>query len=299
MIGQIAPRERLVDYAFRVAWAVTRHSPEPVSARILDGIADRVARQRGVGVVQLEQNLGRAAPDLDADALADLTRRALRSYFRYWEEAFRLPSWSDARIVDTVVTTGEDGLRDGFNRGGGAIIALPHMANWDLAGAWASLTGMPVSTVAERLRPDSLFRRFVGYRESLGMEVVPLTGSGNPLATLQASIRAGRLVCLLADRDLTGAGLPTSLLDTPAQLPGGPAMLSRMTGAPMVALTLTYRGPLMQLDFSPVIEVRPGRAGLAAMTQDVADWFSAGIRRDPVDWHMLQPIFADDLHGAR
>ena len=76
-------------------------------------------------------------------------------------------------------------------------------------------------------------------------------------------------------------------------------MLSRVTGAPMVALTLAYRGPLMELAFSPVIEIRPGKAGLAAMTQDIADWFSAGIRRDPVDWHMLQPIFATDLAAVR
>jgi lauroyl/myristoyl acyltransferase len=290
-----APRERLVDYAFRMAWAITRHSPEPVAARVLEGVADRVWRQHGQGVRQLEANLCRAAPGLSPEALRALSQQGLRSYFRYWHEVFTLPGWSSARTVDSVVTTGEDALRAGYQKGGGAIIALPHMANWDHAGAWASLTGMPVSTVAERLRPESLFDRFVSYREQLGMEVIALSGAGNPLMTLKKSLRAGRLVCLLADRDLTGRGLEVALLGEAARLPGGPAALARMTGAPLVALTLTFRGPLLQLDFSEPIAVRRGKAGLTSMTQEIADWFTAGIRRAPADWHMLQALFGSDL----
>jgi phosphatidylinositol dimannoside acyltransferase len=294
-----APRERLVDYAFRVAWATSRHSPEPVATRVLEGVADRVWRRRGSGVLQLEANLRRAVPAATDDDLRELSAAAMRSYFRYWHEVFRLPAWSDSRVVDSVVTTGEDGLRAGFAGGRGAIIALPHMANWDHAGAWACLTGMSVSTVAERLRPDSLFTRFVRYREELGMEVLALTGSGNPTAALRSSLAAGRLVCLLGDRNLTGTGVGVELLGEPARLPGGPAALSRMTGAPLVALTLTFRGPLMQLDFSEPITVRPGRSGLVAMTQDIADWFTTGIRRTPTDWHMMQPVFDADLDRSR
>jgi KDO2-lipid IV(A) lauroyltransferase len=172
------------------------------------------------------------------------------------------------------------------------------MANWDHAGAWACLTGMPVSTVAERLRPSSLFDRFVSYREGLGMEVIALGGAEDPLLTLKASLRAGRLVCLLADRDLTGKGLEVELLGEPARMPGGPAALARITGAPLVALALTFRGPLLYLDFSEPIAVRRGRDGLTAMTQEIADWFTAGIRRSPVDWHMLQAVFSADLDSG-
>lgn len=290
-----APRERLIEYAFRMAWAVTRHSPEPVAERVLEGVADRVWRQRGEGVQQLEANLRRAAPGRSADEVTLLSQQALRSYFRYWHEVFRLPSWSRARIVDSVVTSGEDGLRGGFSHGHGAILALPHMANWDLAGAWACYTGMPVATVAERLRPETLFDRFVGYREALGMEVIALTGQGNPLAALRRSLAEGRLVCLLADRDLIGTGIEVELLDEEARLPPGPAALARMTGAPLHGLTLSYRGPLMHLDFGPRIEVRPGPDGLRSMTQDIADWFSRGIRLSPPDWHMLQPVFSADF----
>ena len=296
----VAPRERLADQAFGLGWAITRHAPEPAATRLLEGAADRLWKRRGPGVQQLEANLRRAVPEHSEAELRLLSHAAMRSYFRYWHEAFRLPSWSRRRIVDMVVTNNEAPLRDGFGAGRGAIIALPHMGNWDLAGAWACLTGMPVSTVAEVLRPESLFNRFVSYREQLGMEVVPLAKDGNALARLKRSLDAGRLVCLLTDRDLSSSGLEVELLGEPARLPGGPAVLARMTGAPIVALSLTYRGPLLHLDFSDPVAVRPGRAGVVRMTQEIADFFSAGIRGAPADWHMLQRVFTADLEpGVR
>lgn len=293
------PRPRIVDHAFGVAWAVTRHTPEPVAERVLEGVADRLAGSGREGVRQLQGNLRRARPGLCGDEMADLTQAALRSYFRYWHEAFRLPSWSTTRVVDGVVTSNEEVLRKGFADGAGAIVALPHMANWDLAGAWACLTGMPVTTVAERLRPEALYDRFVRYREGLGMEVVALTGEGSPLGRLRKALADGRLVCLLADRDLGRSGVDVDLLGEPARLPGGPAALARMTGAPLVAASLSFAGPLLRLDFSDRIPVAGGADGVRAMTQSVADHFTAGIRAHPADWHMLQPVFTRDLSVAR
>lgn len=294
---RVPPRDRLVDYAFRLGWAVTRHTPEAAGAQVLESAADRLWQQRGDGIRQLEANLRRAAPDRDEAALRALSQQAMRSYFRYWHEVFLLPSWTHRRIVDSVVTTGEDRFRARFDEGGGGIIALPHMGNWDLAGAWACLTGMPVSTVVERLQPDVLYDRFVGYRTALGMEVHPLTGGDNPLSGLRAAIRRGRLVCLVADRDLSGSGVEVDLLGERARLPAGAAALARITGAPLVALTSEYRGPLLRLHFSDIIEPQSGKDGARAMTQQLADFYSDAIRRRPEDWHMLQPIFSADLEA--
>jgi KDO2-lipid IV(A) lauroyltransferase len=296
--AETPPRDRLVDLAFKVAWAVTRRTPEHAATRVLETAADRIWRQRGTGVVRLEANLRRAAPHVGDAELRELSRQALRSYFRYWHEAFRLSAIPPARVVDGVVTAGEPALREAFGRGSGAVIALPHMANWDLAGAWACLTGMPVSTVAERLRPESLYTRFVRYRERLGMEVLALNGGDSPFSALRSALRRGRLVCLLADRDLSGSGVEVKLLDEPARLAAGPAALARMTGAPLFAATLSYRGPLLHIAFSPQVVARTGRAGLTEMTQDLADWFSRGIRQTPQDWHMLQRVFTADVGEA-
>jgi phosphatidylinositol dimannoside acyltransferase len=289
------PAQKLVDYAFGVAWAITRHSPEPVGDRLLESAADRVWKQSGPGVTQLESNLCRAVPGISGTALRDLSQRAMRSYFRYWHEAFRLPSWSHSRIVDMVVTTNESSLRDVHARGRGAIVALPHMGNWDLAGAWACLTGLPVSTVAERLRPESLYNRFVAYRAQLGIEVEPLSGAGNPLTAMRGALERGRVVCLLGDRSVGRGGVDVSLLGETARLPGGPATLARICKVPVIVATSSYRGPLMHLQISDPIDPVPGPGGVVATTQQIADEFGAAIRRTPQDWHMLQRVFVADL----
>lgn len=274
---------------------MTRHSPEPVADRVLEGAADRLWKQRGPGVTQLEANLRRAVPGIDDDDLRLLSQRAMRSYFRYWHEAFRLPSWSHSRIVDMVVTTNEPALRAVHAEGRGAIVALPHMANWDLAGAWAGLTGLPVSTVAERLRPESLYRRFVAYRAELGIEVEALSGAGNPLTAMRSALERGRVVCLLADRSVRVGGVEVELLGEAARLPGGPATLARISKVPVIVCTPTFRGPLLHLQISDPIEPVPGRSGVAAIMQKVADEFSKGIRAAPHDWHMMQRVFVSDL----
>jgi phosphatidylinositol dimannoside acyltransferase len=287
-------RGRLGAGAFGAGWAAGELVPEAMTGRLLELVAGHVWRRRGDGVAQLEANLRRAAPAATQAQVRELSRMAMSSYFRYWHEVFRLPQWSRGRIVDTVVTANEESLRDTYGPGG-AVVALPHMGNWDLAGAWACLTGLPVSTVAERLEPESLFARFVAYRERLGMEVVPLSGGDSPLAAMRRALDRGRVVCLLADRDLSSSGVEGNLLGEPARLPGGPAILSRVSGAPLVALALSYQGPRMRIDFSGPIAVRGGRDGLRLMTQQVADHFTTGIRRTPTDWHMLQRVFSADL----
>ena len=223
----------------------------------------------------------------------------MRSYFRYWHEAFRLPSWSHRRIVDMVVTTNESALRDVHAQGRGAIVALPHMGNWDLAGAWACLTGLPVSTVAERLRPESLYNRFVAYRAELGMEVEPLSGAGNPLTAMRerARPRAGRLPArgpLLRPRRRRGV---PARRGRPAARRAGDAWPG-CAKVPVVVATPSYRGPLMHLQISDPIEPVAGRGRGGG---DDPAGRRLVQRRDPAspqDWHMLQRVFVSDLDAG-
>jgi KDO2-lipid IV(A) lauroyltransferase len=280
---------------YAAGWALSKRVPEPVARAAFRAAADVVWRRRVQGVRQLEANLARARPQAGRQELRALSRSAMRSYLRYWCEAFRLPVWSPEEVVGRIATVGEEPLRAAHARGKGVVIALPHMANWDHAGAWACLTGMPLTTVAERLRPEPLYERFVAYRESLGMEIVALDKGANTFSTLADRLRQGRLVALVADRDLTATGVEVALLGEPARLPAGPAALCRVTGATLVAATLSFAGGMQEIHFHPPIPSAPGRAGLVATTQRLADAFSAGIRAHPSDWHMLQRVFAADL----
>ncbi|MDX6281679.1 MAG: phosphatidylinositol dimannoside acyltransferase [Kribbellaceae bacterium] len=284
-------RQRAVDLAFALAWALVRRLPESVVSAIFRRVADFVVRRNGRGVQRLRSNLAVVRPGATPAELDALTAAGMRSYLRYWQEAFRLPEWDDERIVSRVRTVNEKFLRDAHDAGKGVICALPHLANYDHAGAWAGRTGMPVSTVAERLRPESLFDRFVAYRAKLGMEVLPLTGSDEHVfGVLAERLRSGGFVCLVADRDLSERGVPVKFFDRQSRMPGGPAALSVRTGAPLIPATLHYDGPDLVITFHDPID-RTG--GPAQMTQRCADAFALGIAEHPQDWHMLQRIFLD------
>jgi KDO2-lipid IV(A) lauroyltransferase len=183
----------------------------------------------------------------------------------------------------------------------GAVAALPHMANWDLAGAWGTSVGIRVTAVAERLEPEEVFERFVTYREALGMEIIALTGGGDPFPQLIRSIEAGRLVCLVADRDLTSNGVDVVLAGSRTRMPPGPAALALRTGTPLVPVTLTYEGPRMRIHVHEAIappEGLTGRAAVAEMTQRLADVFGPELQAHPHDWHMLQRFWLDGPASA-
>jgi KDO2-lipid IV(A) lauroyltransferase len=288
-------------YAYAAGWAVVRRLPERLAYAAFRTLADAVWLRRGRSVRQLERNLSRARPHASAAQLRELSRAGLRSYLRYWCETFRLPDWSAERVVSTVRVENEHHLRDALAAGRGVVAALTHMGNWDHAGAWASLTGAPVVTVAERLRPERLYGRFLAYRQALGMEILPLTGADDLLGTLARRLQEARLVPLLADRDLRATGIPVVLLGEPTRMPPGPAMLALRTGAALHPVTIWYdAADAGRLVIRFHDEVTPPAAGrtrekVTAMTQQVADVFGSAIAAHPEDWHMLQPLWQADL----
>ncbi len=280
---------------FVAAWRIVRVLPEERALRIFDRMATRMYAGDGRSVRKLRDNLRRVRPDLDGPALERLTEAGVRSYLRYWCESFRLPAWPPADLVARTRTVHEERLRAPYDAGRGVVVALPHQANWDWAGAWACATGMPLTTVAERLRPERLYDEFVAFREGLGMTILPLTGGEPPLPALAERLRNGGFVCLLADRDLSRSSVEVSLCGYPARMPTGPAVLARLTGAALVPATLSYVGRDMEIHFHPEVPVGKGPQGLRAAMQQVADAFTAGLREHPEDWHMMQRVFTDDV----
>ncbi len=295
-LGQAASAasENAVALGYVSGWRVVRLLPEPTARRMFARLGHELYRRNGRGVQRLRSNVARVCADVGGADPDRLTREAVQSYMRYWCELFRLPAWPVDDLVRRTRTINEGLLREAYARGNGVVIALPHMANWDWAGAWACATGMPLSTVAERLKPERLYDEFAAYRESLGMEILPL-GSDDTFGRLVARVRSGGLVCLLADRDLSRSGVEVDLCGEPAKMPRGPAVLARVTGAPLIPATLAYVGDDMEITFSAEVPHVPGASGQTAMMQGVADAFSRGFRAHPQDWHMMQKVFVADL----
>jgi KDO2-lipid IV(A) lauroyltransferase len=296
-------QDRLTDGAYALGWSTVKKLPEPVAVRLGRTIADIAWKKRGKGVRRLESNYARVVPDATPERLAELSRAGMRSYLRYWMESFRLPAWSEERVRTGFEAKDVHHLTDGIASDKGVILALPHMGNWDLAGAWVTTKlETPFTTVAERLKPESLYDRFVAYREGLGMEVLPHSG-GTAFGTLARRLRDGGLVCLVAERDLSASGVEVEFFGEATRMPAGPALLAQQTGALLLPVTLWYDdSPVMQGRVHPPVEVpETGTRAekTSVMTQALADAFATGIADHPEDWHMLQRLWLKDLDPER
>jgi KDO2-lipid IV(A) lauroyltransferase len=292
-----------VDGAYALGWSTVKKLPEPVAVRLGRTVADIAWKRRGKGVQRLESNYARVLPDATPQRLAELSRAGMRSYLRYWMESFRLPAWSEERVRTGFDVKDVHHLTDGLASDKGVILALPHMGNWDLAGAWVTTKlQTPFTTVAERLKPESLYDRFVAYREGLGMEVLPHSG-GTAFGTLARRLRDGGLICLVAERDLSASGVEVEFFGETTRMPAGPALLAQQTGAVLLPVTLWYDdSPVMQgRVHSPVEVPETGNRAekTSVMTQALADAFATGIAEHPEDWHMLQRLWLKDLDPGK
>jgi lauroyl/myristoyl acyltransferase len=289
--------------SYAAGWRVIRALPAPLAGRLFGAAADLALRRDGRSVRQLRRNLARVAgPDVEPAELDRLVRAGMRSYARYWLETFRLPSMDHDQIIARVRTDGAEHVDRAMAAGSGAVFALPHSGNWDIAGLWLVRRGYPFSTVAERLEPESLFDRFVAYRESLGMRVLPLTGGPRPpMQVLAERLRAGEAVCLVADRDLSRSGVEVQFFGEPTRMPPGPALLAATTGAALMPVHLYFDGDSWGQWIGPEIELGEGplRDQVQRATQALASAFERRIAEHPQDWHMLQRLWLADLDQSR
>jgi phosphatidylinositol dimannoside acyltransferase len=300
----MALAERASTAAYRAGWLAVRMIPESLARWIFNQIADYLWRRGGKSVRQLEANLRRVRPDASDAELRQLARAGMRSYLRYWMEAFRLPSMPTERITSGMSVTGEEQTAlSHIKAGRGVVFALPHTGNVDLAAAWIMTRGFgKISVIAERLKPEAVFQEFLAYRESLGMEVVPHTGGPSPFGVMAQRLRAGRLICLVADRDLSAGGVEVEFFGQPARIGAGPAALAARTGAALMPVVLWFAGDDWRGHISPEIPVPPDGTQaekVAAMSQQLAAAWQDGIARHPEDWHMLQKVFVADLDATR
>jgi KDO2-lipid IV(A) lauroyltransferase len=290
--------DRLTDWGYAAGWRVVREMPEPW-ARGIAGAGARYAA-RGGGPEQLRKNLARVIGSDPAEVPDSLIRAALASYARYWREAFRLPSMDLPALADRLdrVFVGAEHFAAAHAAGRGAVMALPHSGNWDMAGVWLAQNYGTFATVAERLKPESLYDRFIEFREGLGFEVLPLTGGDRPPSEVLAErLRQNTFVCLMADRDLTRSGVPVEFFGEPTRMPAGPAKLAIETGAPLHPAHVYYDGADCVVQIDDAIDTSSGDVGV--IIQALADRFAINIAKHPQDWHMLQPLWLADLSQKR
>ena len=286
-------KDFLVARAYFFGWSIIRRISEKRATKLFQRIGSWMYKRNGKSVARLRSNLARVQPELASDELDDLVRRGVLSYMRYWMDTFRSPDWSKERILSTVTVTNEHLLIDPINDKSGVVVSLPHAGNWDHAGSYFCSRGAQLVTVAEILKPRALFEKFLAYRQAIGMEVLPLDSRAFP--TLLQRARDGKLIALVADRDLSASGIDVKFFDGVARMPAGPAIVAIRTGIPLVTAFVSYTKTGIHVDLKEIKipDIGDEESRIKATVQLCADNFAEGIKESPDDWHMMQRIWID------
>jgi len=277
------------------AWKVIGILPEKTAYQLANFVSDQILRKNGKGIQRLRSNYKRVVPSISNSALEALTKEGMRSYLRYWFDTFRLNKWSKSRIIETTFVVRENLLRDPIETKKGCIIALPHAGNWDHAAAYFCSTGIPITAVVERLKPEAIFKKFLAYRQSIGIEAISHREKTIPV--LMERLNQGKLVALVADRDMSRNGIEVNFLGGIAKMPAGPAILAIKSGSPLVTAYIRYLDEGIEITFDETIQLPISGSEeeqIRIITQSMADNFAKRIQDSPVDWHMLQRIWVDE-----
>lgn len=286
---------------YSALWRLVRFLPEKVAYSLFEFLAGIAYKKNGKRVQRLRANYLVVLPNATTVEIEALVRSGLSSAMRYWCDTFRIADWSVDKTLHSTRTNNEEFLFEPIKEKRGVIVAVPHAGNWDHAGAYFCAKGARVNTVAEHLKPERLFRKFLAHRERMGMRVLDL--NANVLADLRNILREDKeLVALVADRDLSRSGINVRFFDKVARMPAGPAILAYETDADLITAFVCYRDTGIEVFFTPPIKVNreaERSTEITRLTQVIASRFEDAIRKDPSSWHMQQRIFIDDSFVER
>jgi KDO2-lipid IV(A) lauroyltransferase len=293
-------RGRAAYLAYRAGAELARAVPPAIGGVVADGLARAMRLAWPARRAQVARTLRRVTDGAMRGAELDrAVDEVFANYARYWHEFFRLPGMSRQWLLDTMDLSGFEYLEAARVAGKGAILALPHLGNWDLAGAHLAARGVDVVAVAEPIDPPELFAWFVEARRRIGIEVVALDRDAG--AAVGRALADNRVVCLLSDRDIAGNGIEIEFFGERTTVPGGPAMLALRTGATLLpgSAYFTPHGHAAYIG-TPIPAVRAGRlrADVERVTADVVRHMEEAIRIAPEQWLLMQPNWPSDRLAA-
>ncbi|HET8526760.1 MAG TPA: phosphatidylinositol mannoside acyltransferase [Actinomycetota bacterium] len=296
-VAKETPKETAAYWGYRGAEWLAMTLPEGVGRWLFEA-GGRLAHAKLHGVrATVAANQARVLGAEPGDERVELaTREAFGLYARFWYDAFRIRSMPLGEFNRRTTIVNLENVDRALGAGRGAVCALPHMGNWDVAGHWFGANGYRIAAVAEELEPRRLYELFLRHREELGMRIIGLARDGHVGQRLKQLLSENWMVALVADRDLSGRGIEVEMFGARRSVPAGPALLSLSAGAPLLVCPVYTRPDGWEIRIGEPLEIeRNGvmREDVAALSRLMAERFERAIAAEPTDWHMFQPAWEE------
>jgi KDO2-lipid IV(A) lauroyltransferase len=266
----------------------------------LDARRARQARRNFRRVVRWLAAEGLGDPDdraaaNDPAALERLLRRAFRHYARYYLEVARTPGYTPGYLAARVRMEHEERLAEAFRAGEPVMFIGLHFGAIELMAYVSTVrSARTIVTPMETIGDPAMQGYFIRTRGSIGIRLVELREARRELT---AALEQGGPVGLIADRDLTGGGMPVTFFGAPAALPLGPALLAVETGAPawIVSVRRVGRGRYVgRLERIVPLAEGTRRERVTAFIEAQARAFEREIALAPEQWWAaFFPIWPD------
>lgn len=249
----------------------------------LGGALGRLAyRPLGIRRELVESQLRVSFPERDEGWIRATAMAAYAHLGREGLAMLRLAALSPAAVRARTELEGLERLQEALGGGRGVVLVTGHLGNWEIGGAALAVRGVPMDVVAQRQSNPLFDRLVVETRERLGLRVIP-----REQATRQGlrSLRAGRVVALVADQDANQAGAFVPFFGRLASTHRGPAMLALRTGAPLFVGLGMIRTPAggYRARIEEVVVDREGEVGdvVERLTAAFTARLEAGVRAAP------------------
>jgi lauroyl/myristoyl acyltransferase len=219
--------------------------PRPVSYAIGQAGTWLAWRLMSQSNAALAHNLAAIYP---AESPAQLRRRALATYRAYARDTIDFLRSMDADPAELEALFEIPGAtRQIFERlqedGRGFLLVTGHYGNWEIGSALMRRLRLPLTIVAMPEADSDVNQLRRQIRDRLGTDTLEVRQSMDTALQIRRRLQEGRSVALLMDRHIGRDRVPVDFLGRPAWFLRTPAVLARLSGAPMVPCFIERVGP--------------------------------------------------------
>ncbi|MGH7477817.1 MAG: lysophospholipid acyltransferase family protein [Longimicrobiales bacterium] len=279
-------RDRVEYAAFRAVTAACLALGPGRAERAAERLGRAVYGRIGVRRDVVHANLRRAFPDRDEPWIRQTAEATYAHIAREAVMIARLPGLSAAAVRELTPTRGLETLEAAIAEGRGAVLAMGHFGNWELAPQALTSRGMAVDAVVQPQRNPLFDRAISETRERFGGHVIERHKA--PRRALR-SLRAGRAVVFVIDQNAGRSGIFVPYFGHPASTHRGAALLALRAGAPMFALRAIRVGSRYEtlVERLPRPAERDPEQQVERLTAGFTAWLEAEVRRTPEQYFWL------------